>query len=73
MFGRATIRLGIGPHSSYYYYFYTIGIKDPEGCWKKINIRNSSSDHYSGQSSQNERIVKPDAIVSVQQNRNALE
>ena len=31
--------------------FFTLGIKDPEGFGKKINLRNCQSDHYSGQSS----------------------
>ena len=31
--------------------FFTLGIKDPEGFGKNIEIRNCRSDHYSGQSS----------------------
>jgi len=32
-------------------FFCTLGIKDPEGFGKKINLRNCQSDQYSGQSS----------------------
>ena len=32
------------------YYFFTLGIKDPEGFGKKLK-ENCRSDHYSGQSS----------------------
>jgi len=40
---------GLVPY--FYLFFYTLGIKNPEGFGGKINIRNCQSDHYFRQSS----------------------